>query len=60
MFPALTQKMAILAAILDLRTPIEMYRTFDYFNGSAMVINLCIDANIFTLGAFLSEIEPFY
>ena len=60
MFPALTRKMDILAAILDLRTPIEIYMTFDCFNGSTMVKNLCIDANIFTLGAFLSEIEPFY
>ena len=49
-----------LAAIMDLRTPIEIYMTLDCFNGSAMVINLCIDANIFTLDAFLSEIEPFY
>ena len=27
---------------------------------SVMVKNICIDANISTLGAFLSEIEPFY
>ena len=52
--------MVILAAILDLRTPIEIYMTFDCFNGSAMVKNLYIDGNVFTLGAFLSEIEPFY
>ena len=60
MFPALTRTMVILAAILDLRTSIEIYMTFDCFNGSAMVKNICIDANIFTLGAILSEIEPFY
>ncbi len=60
MFPALTRTMVISAAILDLRTPIEIYMTFDCFNGSAMVKNLSIDANILTLGAFLSEIEPFY
>ena len=60
MFPALNQTMVTLAVILDLRTPIEIYMTFDCFNGSAMVKNLCLGANISTLGAFLSEIEPFY
>ena len=60
MFPGLTRTMVILAAILDLRTLIEIYMTLYCFNGSEMVINLCIDANIFILGAFLSEIEPLY
>ena len=39
---------------------IDIYMTFDCFNGSAMIKNICKDANIFTQGVFLSEIEPFY
>ena len=34
--------------------------TFERLNGPFMVKNVCLNANIFTLGAFLSEIEPFY
>ena len=52
--------MTILAAILDLKTHVEIYKTFDFFNWSAMVKTLCLDVNIFTIGAFLSEIDPFY
>ena len=45
-------------ALSHLKMHIEL--KFDCFNVSAMVKNLCIDANILTLCAFLSEIEPFY
>ena len=47
MFPGLTRTMVILAAILDLRTPVEIYMTLDCFNGPTMVKYLCIDSNIF-------------
>ena len=50
---------AILAVILDLRTPIEICMTFDCFNGSAIVKNLGIDANIVTLGAILVALFGF-
>ncbi len=33
---------------------------FDSFIGSGMVENLYLDTNIFTLSAFLSELQPFY
>ena len=38
----------------------EIIRSWHLSHGSSMVKNLCIDANIYTLGAFLSEKEPFY
>ena len=60
MFPALTRAMVILAAILDLRTPIEIYMTFDCFRWLNRVENIYIDAFIFTLSSFLSEIEQFH
>ena len=39
--PRLDLGMAILVAILNLRTLIEIYMTFDCFNGSAIVNNMC-------------------
>ena len=49
MLPALTRTMVILAAILDLMIPIEIYMTFDCFNGSAMVKKTYLYVLIFLL-----------
>ncbi len=51
---------AILAAILDFQITNIFFMIFDSFIGSGMVENLYLDTQMFTLRAFLRELEPFY